>query len=160
MDASRRAVIASAAAAALDEAQRAIVDSWADLMPEAQTWAPDAQTRGLAACRAVLEAMVEQFAQGDLEERSLAGTLAVLAADGNSTPDEVAELLRTIRIVGVDRLLAIVDEAVGLTTDERWHLHQEAWSLSEQLRGQGQVVDDEAFDALIDELFRSGADER
>jgi hypothetical protein len=158
MNADRRAEIAAAGAALLDCLQEEVVASWVGLWPSGR--ADHVQTLGgMTASRAALEALLVVFEQGDLDERTLKHTRAMVLA-GTSTVDEADELLRTIRVVGVGRLTELLAERIGLTHEERFQLQHEASVLGPELLGRREEPEPWAIDALLTELERSGPDLR
>lgn len=158
MDTRRRSVLADRAAGAVDEAVRAVVDSWPDLMPVALGWSQASHTRARAAVRACLDGIVGVLAQGDLDDRTWARTHRLVFADGHATLDEAAELVRTVRVTGVDVLMRRLEADCGLSADERWILQGEIGGFCEQLVGQEDDVEPGAVDALLATLEADGAD--
>lgn len=134
------------------------MSSWLGLWPAAR--AQRLQTlRGAAASHAALEALLIVFEQGDLDERTLEHTRAMVLA-GTSTMDEADELLRTIRVVGVGRLTEVLVDRIGLTHEERFQLQHEASVLGPELLGLREELEPRMVDALLAELERSGPDLR
>ncbi len=150
--------MAAVGAALLDELEEAIASSWVDLLPAAAGWGPAATTRARAASAAALRGLLTVFEQGDLDDRSWAEVRDEVYAGGRATPDEAAELLRTVRIVGVEVLADRLSYYLGLTHDERWQLQREASAFCAQLLGTRDELDATAVDTLLAELERSGPD--
>lgn len=158
VDHDRRLELARLAEAHLPSLHQAVVESWRDLMPVAATWSPEERRRAHAAAEAVLQGLVVVFAQGDLEQASWQRTREVLYGRGHATPEEVDELLRTVRVVGVENLLQRLEEEAGLDSEERWALQLEAHTFAEQLHHSRDEVDAATVDALLIELESSGPD--
>jgi hypothetical protein len=158
MDAQRRSAVATAGSAVLGELERAVVDSWTDLMPVSRRWSPASLGRAVAASKAVLRGLLVAFSQGDIDDRSRLQVRDVLLGHGHASPDEAAELLRTVRIVGVEALADRLVELIGLTHDERWQLQREASAFCEQLLGISEDIDPDAVDMMLAELERTGPD--
>lgn len=158
MDHDRRMALAALAEAALPALHRAVIDSWSDLMPVAARWSDASHQRAKAAAEATLRGLVTVIAQGDLDEEEWRQTRQVVFGKGFATEDEVGELLRTVRIVGVELLMAHLDEAVGLSNEERWALQQEAHTYSEELHRTREQVDPSTVQSVLEELAASGAD--
>jgi hypothetical protein len=158
MDHDRRLELARLAEAHLPDLHQAVVESWCDLMPAAATWQVNQRRRAHAAARAVLAGLAVVIAQGDLEETEWRRTRETLYGRGHATPDEVDELLRSVRIVGVEGLLEILTEEAGLLPDERWTLQLQAHTFSEQLHRNRDEVDPANVQALLAHLESEGAD--
>jgi hypothetical protein len=158
MDHDRRLQLARLAEAHLPDIHQSVVQSWRELMPIAATWELEQRRRAHAAAEAVLEAFAVVIAQGDLDEASWRHTREVLYGRGHATPDEVAELLRTVRIVGVEGLLQRLDEEADLDQEERWTLQLQAHDLSEQLHRTRDQVDPSTVQALLKQLEADGPD--
>lgn len=158
MDADRRTEIAQAADAMLPELQEAVMDSWRDLVPASTGWTSASRARAERAARAALSGLVEMLAQGDLEDRAWERTRALLFAEGHATSDEVEDLLRSVRVVGIELLAERLAHERGLTNDERWQVQQEASAFCEQLLGTREELDENTFDEMLTALERSGPD--
>jgi hypothetical protein len=158
MDHDRRLTLADLAEQHLPELHRAVVASWTELIPAADIWTPEERRRAHSAAEATLRGLVTVIAQGDLDEESWLRTRQVISGRGVSTHQEVTELLRTVRIVGIEVLLARLDEDANLSKDERWAIQQEAHNYCEQLQGTRGEVDPSAVDALFAHLEASGPD--
>ncbi len=158
MDIERRRTLATTATALLPDVEQAVVDSWPDLLPAAAGWAPDAVGRARAAVRAALQAIVALIAQSDLDERSWRRVRAVVSGHGHATLDEVRDLLRTVRVVGVDLLATRLNEVVGLSEDERWELQTQAGWFADQLIGDFEDLEGAGDDHLLRDLAEGGPD--
>ena len=156
MDIERRRTLATTATALLPGVEQAVVDSWPDLLPAAAGWAPDAVARARAAVRAALDGIVAIIAQSDLDDRSWMQVRAVVSGHGHATLDEVRDLLRTVRVVGVDLLATRLDELVGLSEDERWELQTQAGWFADQLIGDFDDLEGAAEDAHLLHLLAEG----
>lgn len=150
--------MAATATALVPELSSAVIDSWDDLMPRAEDWSPASWERAIAAAEAALEGLVAIIAQGDLDDLSWSRTRETVYARGHATYDEVDDLLRTVRVVGLELLLDRLSEAHGLSPDERWSLQQETHGYCEALHRQRDEVDPETVEALLAELERGGPD--
>ncbi|CAN5601776.1 hypothetical protein BH23ACT7_BH23ACT7_04390 [soil metagenome] len=160
MDTQRRAVIASGGAELLEELHADVVASWVDLLPASATWEADALARAHRASRAALAALLVVFEQGDLDDRSWDRVRTEVLAYGHASPEEAEELLRTVRIAGVERLVDLLDEGLRITQQERWELQREASAFVQELLGRREEIDAAAFDAMLADLERSGPDIR
>ncbi len=160
MDAARRSQVVSAGATLIGRLQRAMVDSWGDLLPAASTWSPAAHDRAQMASSAALRGLLTVYEQGDLDDRSWDELRDMVLAQGHATPDEAAELLRVLRIVGVELLAERLKEMVGLNHDERWELQREASAFCAELIGAREELDAASVDAMLSQLERSGPDLR
>lgn len=158
MDADRRERLASATVALVGELERAVVESWPDLLPLASTWTVAERGRAREAVRAVLEGIAGVIAHGDLDDRTWQRIQRTVLADGRATQDEADALLRTVRVPGVELLLQRLDDVVGLTGDERWTLQVQAGWLCDQLTRQRDESDPAALHRLLAELERDGPD--
>jgi hypothetical protein len=158
MDHDRRLELAAIAQAQLPDLHQAVIESWRDLLPQAASWPPPHRSRAHAAAEAALTGLVDVIAQGDLDEASWRRTREVVHGRGHATPDEVAEVLRTVRIVGFELLLEHLAAVAGLTADERWGLHLQAHAYAEQLHRTRDEVDAATVEALLGELEASGPD--
>lgn len=158
MDSGRRAAVSDAGRKVLPVLHRAVVASWPDLMPASTAWSGAATTRARAAARSALSAMIELFGQGDLEDRAWAAVRREVLADGRATAEEAADLVRTVRVIGVELLAKHLEEEVGLTRDERWQLQQEAAAFCDAVVGERPEPDAEAFDRMLADLHAQGPD--
>ncbi len=146
------------AEAALPEVRAAVAESWVELIPAADIWTPEQRRAAERITDVALRCLVSVFAQGDLDEESWL-RIRQETADGRVTSaEEVAELLRTIRLVGVERLLTILQAEAALTTAERWALQQEALTYCEEIQGRRGQIDSSAVDALFASLEAAGPD--
>lgn len=150
--------MAATATALLPEMRGAVIVSWDDLMPWAEGWSPAARDRATAAAEAALDGLVAIIAQGDLDDLSWARIRETVYGRGHAAYDEVDDLLRTVRVVGLELLLDRLSDAHALSPDERWSLQQEAHGYCEALHRQRDEVDPETVEALLAELERGGPD--
>ncbi|MDQ3973103.1 MAG: hypothetical protein M3276_01965, partial [Actinomycetota bacterium] len=74
--------------------------------------------------------------------------------------DDTEQLVRSVRVVGVETLAGSLAATIGLSHDERWQLQREASGFCEALLGIHEELDPAAYDALLAELQRSGPDLR
>ena len=146
------------AEAALPEVRAAVTDSWADLIPAADIWTAEQRRAADRIAEVTLSCLVVLFAQGDLDEESWLRAVQATSGGGIAGPEEVAELLRSVRLVGVERVLGILEAEADLATEERWALQQEALSFCEELQGRRGQVDSAAVDALFASLEAAGPD--
>lgn len=138
--------------------QEAVVDSWRDMLPASAMWRPDELERARAASEAALRGLLKAFQQGDLDDRSWTELRNVVFADGRITPEEAAELLRSVRIVGVEVLADHLIADIGMAHEERWQLQREASAFCMTLLGTREELDPSRFDQLLNDLQRSGPD--
>jgi hypothetical protein len=160
MDAQRRTQIAAMGRALLPQLQAAVVESWSDLLPAAAQWSEPSFARATRASRAALEGMIRMFEQGDLDDRSWSALRDVVHGQGHATPDEVAELLRTVRIVGVELLTSRLEERLGLGHDELWELQEQAHTFCREIVSTRDEPDLASLDRMLADLERSGPDLR
>ena len=158
MDAARRTQIAAVGAALLGEMEEAVAESWADMLPVATTWRPDERARAEAASAAALRGMLKAFQQGDLDDRSWSDLRDVVFGHGHISVDEASDLLRSVRIVGIEFLADRLAHYIGVTHEERWQLQREASSFCLTLLGSREELDPSTFDQLLSDLQRSGPD--
>jgi hypothetical protein len=158
VNADRRSQIAAVGLALLGDMQDAVVESWADMLPASSTWRPDERARAEAASGAALRGMMTAFQQGDLDDRSWTDLRDVVFASGHISPDEAADLLRAVRIVGLEVLADRLVQDVGMVHEERWQLQREASSFCMTLLGNREELDPSRFDQLLSDLQRSGPD--
>ncbi|MGH3665700.1 MAG: hypothetical protein ACRDU8_06375 [Egibacteraceae bacterium] len=160
MDTARRGQIAARSEAMLVDLERAVRESWTDLMPASSTWPPASQQRARAATKAALEGLLATFEQGDLDDRTWTELRDVVFAHGHATPEEAADLLRAVRIVAVDLLAQRLAADIGLTHEERWQLQRETSAFCADLLGVREEIDSSAVDQMLAELERTGQDLR
>jgi hypothetical protein len=158
MDASRRTQVAAVGAALLDEMQDAVVESWGDMLPAAASWRTDELARAKAASAAALRGLLVAFQQGDLDDQSWTQLRDAVFAHGLISHEEAADLLRSVRIVGVEVLADRLSYYIGMAHEERWQLQREAAAFCLTLLGNREELDPATFDQLLDELERSGTD--
>jgi hypothetical protein len=160
MDADRRSQIAAFGLALLPELQQAVLDSWPELLPAAGDWSEASTLRAEQASRAALEGIVGVFEQGDLDDRTWQSVRDVVLAHGNATIDEAAELLRTVRVVGVELLAGRLVERLGISHEEVYELQQEAHRFCQELISTRDEPDPATLQRVLDELERAGPDLR
>jgi hypothetical protein len=158
MDAQRRQLLATTAMALLPELERAIVESWQDLLPAASAWTVAERGRARAAIRAVLEGISGVIAQGDLDDRSWERVRLLVLAHGKVEPEEAEALVRTVRVPGVELLLHRLDDEVGLNGDERWTLQVQVGWFCDQLTREREDLKPDAMLQLLADLERDGPD--
>lgn len=158
MDAARRTQVAAIGAALMGEMEDAVVDSWSDMLPAASHWRADELARAKAASSAALRALLVAFQQGDLDDRSWAELRDVIFGHGRISHEEAADLLRAVRIVGVEVLADRLTYYIGMAHDERWQLQREASAFCLTLLGDREELDPSTFDELLSDLERSGPD--
>lgn len=158
MDAARRTQIASVGAALLGEMEDAVVESWSDMLPAASAWRPDERVRAEAASSAALRGMLIAFQQGDLDDQSWTDLREVVFGQGRISAEEASDLLRSVRIVGIEFLADRLTHFIGMTHEERWQLQREASSFCMTLLGSREELDPSTFDQLLSDLQRSGPD--
>lgn len=158
MDANRRQLLATTALTLTPELERAIVESWQDLMPATSAWTVAERGRAREAIRAVLEGVAGVIAQGDLDDISWNRVRTLVLAHGTTAPEEAEALVRTIRVPGVEVLLHRLDKAVGLSGDERWTLQVQVGWFCDQLTREREDLDPEAMLHLLADLERDGPD--
>ncbi len=145
-------------AALIGEMQEAVVDSWRDMLPASAFWRPDELERATTASEAALRGLLKAFQQGDLDDRTWTELRNVVFAGGRITPDVAAELLRSVRIVGVEVLADHLIHDIGMAHEERWQLQREASAFCMTLLGTREELDPARFDQLLADLQRSGPD--
>jgi len=160
MNTDRRRELAQVIASLIPSAHRAVTESWADLMPVSLTWSQASLRRARASARAVLEGIVPLVVQGDLDDQSWSRTRELVHAGGRATAEEVAELLRSVRVVGVEMLADHLEEQAGLTHAERWELQREISAYCDDLLGEQEQLEREAATETLAELQRTGPDLR
>jgi hypothetical protein len=158
MDASRRSLLARVGTALLDELEEAVAESWHDLLPAAASWGPAATQRAKRATAAALRGLLHAIEQGDLDDQAWDALRREVMGSGYATPDEVAELLRSVRIVGVELLSDRLGYYIGLSHDERWQLQREASAFCDRLLRTREELHPQALDELLAELERTGPD--
>ena len=158
MDAARRTQIASVGAALLGEMEDAVVESWGDMLPAATAWRPEERARAEAASSAALRGMLTAFQQGDVDDRSWSDLRNVVFGQGHISGEEASDLLRSVRIVGIEFLADRLSHYIGMTHEERWQLQREASSFCMTLLGSREELDPSTFDQLLADLKRSGPD--
>lgn len=158
MNAARRQALAAAARKAVPRAQRATTASWADLMPASADWGVASTRRARTASRVALEALAMVLEQGDLDDRTWERTRHTVHAEGRATTEQAAELLRTVRVVGVEVLADALEKEAGLTPSERWQLQQEASAFFDRLLDESPELDPESYSEMLTTLERSGPD--
>ncbi len=144
--------------AVLPELEAAVVDSWRDMLPASASWRPDELARAKAASSAALRGMLTAFEQGDLDDQSWGDLRDVVFGHGRISHEEAADLLRSVRIVGLEVLADRLAHYIGMTHDERWQLQREASAFCLTLLGDREELDPSTFDQLLDDLQRSGPD--
>ncbi len=158
MDAARRTEIAAVGAALVGEMEDAVFESWGDMLPAASQWRRDERALAEEASREALRGMLKAFEQGDLDDRSWAELREVVFGHGRISAAEASDLLRAVRIVGVEFLADRLTHYIGLGHDERWQLQREASSFCLTLLGSREELDPSTFDQLLFDLQRSGPD--
>lgn len=158
VDIERRRSLAAATAALLPEVEAAVVDSWSDLLPTSAQWPNEAVRQARRAIRAALDALAIVIAQGDLDDDTWQTVRAEVTDHGHMHEDVVLELLRTVRVAGVEHLADRLAQTVGLPSDERWSVQTQADWLFEQLAGTSEEIDPHQLAALLGELHRDGPD--
>lgn len=158
MNTDRRTEIATATRSVLPRLQRAVTTSWPELLPASEAWRKASMRRARAASRAALEGLATVLEQGDLDDLSWERIRDLTHGQGHASSDEAAELLRTVRVVGVDALADELARLVGLTEQERFTLQREASVYCERLLGGVEEMGDRAYDEMLALLEREGAD--
>lgn len=158
MNTERRAEIAAATRSVLPRLQRAVTASWPDLLPASDGWRQASMRRARAASRAALEGLATALEQGDLDDQSWERIRHVVHGQGHASSDEAGELLRTVRVVGVDALADELAGLVGLAEQERFALQREAAVYCERLLGDAEEMDQRAYDEMLAVLEREGPD--
>lgn len=156
----RRTELATAARRALPQVHAAVIESWADLLPAAAGWSETSAARAREAASVALSGIAAVIEQGDLDDRGWARTQLAIHGHGHATSDEAAELLRTVRVVGVEVLGDVLAEQAGLTAGERWQLQQDASTFCDRLLGLRERPSAEALQEVLAELAASGPDLR
>lgn len=160
VDADRRTAIAALGREMLDELFLAVAESWGDLLPASREWSPEGRERAERAARAALAGLLRVLEQGDLDDLTWQRVHDAIIAQGRARIDEAAELLRTVRIVGVEKLTERLQRRLGLAHEELWHIHEEADGYVQQVLNIRDEPDAAAVDRLLVELERSGPDLR
>lgn len=160
MDHARRLAIARHGSAQLDAILDAIERSWVELLPAAATWDAPRRQQAREAARTALLGILDTVVQGDLDDATWRRTRRAVYGGGRTSHDEAAELVRSVRVVGVELLADTLERGVGLSQDERWELQRQAAIYVEDLLGDRPEISSEAVDALLGELSESGPDLR
>lgn len=158
MNTHRRRHLADAIQRLLPEAHRSVTESWPDLLPVSLSWTPASMRRARASARAVLDGIVPLIVQGDLDDQAWERTRALVHADGRASKEEAAELLRSVRVVGVEMLADRLEDEAGLTHAERWDLQREISAYCDDLLGEEQQPERDAYLETLAELQASGPD--
>ena len=158
MDAERRTQIAAVGAALVGEMEDAVVESWDDMLPASAQWRPEEVERAKAASSAALRGMLVAFQQGDLDDRAWAELRNVVFGHGRISFEDASDLLRSVRIVGIEVLADRLIHYIGMAHEERWQLQREASSFCMTLLGSREELDPSTFDQLLSDLQRSGSD--
>lgn len=158
MDPERRNQLATAALGIVPELERIVADAWPDLIPASLSWSAAARRRANNATRAALEGIVTIFQQGDLDDRTWASTRDTIFAHGAATPEEAEDLLRSVRVVGVEAMVEHLGSHYGISPDERWTMQREADAFCAQLRDEPDQIDPAAIDDLLAVLEADGPD--
>ncbi|MPZ72126.1 MAG: hypothetical protein GEU74_02655 [Nitriliruptorales bacterium] len=158
MDAARRTEVAAVGTALLQEMESIVEDSWNDMLPASRNWRPDERARAQSASRAALRALLTAFQQGDLDDQTWADLRDVVFAQGRISNEEAADLVRSVRIVGVEVLADRLSHNIGIGHEERWQLQREASAFCVTLLGDREELDPSTFDQLLTDLERSGPD--
>lgn len=145
-------------AALIGEMEEAVVDSWSDMLPAASQWRPEELARAKAASSAALRGLLTAFQQGDLDDRAWTDLRNVVFGHGRISFEDAADLLRSVRIVGIEVLADRLLHYIGVTHEERWQLQREASSFCMTLLGNREELDPSTFDQLLSDLQRSGSD--
>lgn len=149
MDPARRTLIAAAARDAIPDLERGVVESWSDTWPASNGWSAERRRRATAAARVTLEGIVTVFQHGDLDDRSWASARESIYARVSTNPDDADELVRSVRIVGIDALLRYLGTSLRISPDERWTFEQSADAFCSQVRGAPDDIDPAAIDQLL-----------
>jgi hypothetical protein len=160
MRAERRVELAAVTRRVLPDLLEHIAASWRWLVPSSPGWSRNAHERAREAARATLEGLATILEQGDLNEHGWERVSNALAGEGHATPIEQEELLRSVRVVGLERLNDILVAEAGLTRDERWTLQQETAGYIETLMGGREEPGEEAYRTMLAELEGRGPDLR
>lgn len=156
MDAARRTQVAAVGAALLGELEDAVVDSWSDMLPAAAQWRPEEMARAKAASGAALRGLLAAFEHGDLDDQTWTQLRDVVLGHGRLSQEEAADILRSVRIVGVEVLVERLTHFIRLAHEERWQLQREASAFCQTLLGTRDELDPSRFDQLLEDLMRSG----
>jgi hypothetical protein len=160
VNAERRQQLAEAVRALVPQTLRAVTESWPDLMPVSVTWRAASAKRARASARAVLEGIVPLVEQGDLDDQTWERTREVVHGRGFATREEVAELLRSVRVVGVEMLTDGLEDLAGLTHAERWEFQREVSAYCDELLGEDEEPEGAAYAETLAEMERTGPDIR
>lgn len=144
--------------ALIGDMQDAVADSWSDMLPASSAWTPEEKTRAEAASEAALRGLMTAFRQGDLDDRTWRDLREVVFAGGRISAEEAADLLRSVRIVGLEVLADRLVADIGMAHEERWQLQREASAFCMTLLGSREELDPSRFDQLLSDLQRSGPD--
>lgn len=173
MNAERRAALAAAAAALTSQVQQAVVASWWSMVPAAAGWDAEQREDARAASEAILRAIIGVLYQSDLDVASIERTRALVFERGRASGETGAQLLRAVRVVGLDLLAARLAERAAMNAEERWQLEQEAAAFCDTLLAahEGGAVttgavaprepsDPDPYGQVLAELERADADLR
>lgn len=144
----------------LPAVHRAVTESWPDLLPGSADWSGAARKRARASVKAALEGIEQLVVQGDLDDRTWERTRTLVHGSGHAGREEVAELLRSVRVVGVEVLADGLEDSAGLTHAERWDLQREISAYCDELLGEDEELEQGAYSETLAELERSGPDIR
>lgn len=158
MDAARRTQVAAVGSALIAEMEEAVFDSWKDMLPAASQWRPDEVARAKAASSAALRGLLTAFEQGDLDDQSWTRLRDVVFGHGRISHEEASDILRSVRVVGIEVLAERLTHYIGMAHEERWQLQREASAFCLTLLGAREELDPSRFDQLLADLLRSGPD--
>lgn len=158
MRAERRVELAAVTRRALPEVLEPVAASWRWLVPSSPGWSRKSHERARNAALAALEGLATVLEQGDLDEAGWGRVCTALAGEGHATQVEQEELLRSIRVVGLERLSTILTAEAGLTREERSAVAQEVGAFVETLLGAREEPGEEAYRRMLAELERTGGD--
>lgn len=130
MDPARRAQLAETTRVAAPDVIAAVVRAWPQLVPASAGWSRGTAERAREALRAVVAGLVVVLSRGGLDAHTESEVRRGLAA-----VPESARVLRSVLMIGVERLAQILAAEAALTRHERRWLTGESGAYLDGLQG-------------------------
>ncbi|CAN5212317.1 MAG: hypothetical protein H0V93_00315 [Euzebyales bacterium] len=157
MDVDRRRELVATATDLLPTLEQAVTSGWGEMSRGSGSWPPEAMSRARDAVRATLEGVVMSLELGDVDEDTWVSVRDHLErAESPELP--VADLLRGVRVVGLETLVAHLDARCHLRPDERWTVQRQVDAFCQQLGDVEDVIDQAAVTGLLARLEADGPD--
>lgn len=157
MEVDRRRELVATATDLLPTLEQAVISGWGEMSRGTRSWPPEAMSRARDAVRATLEGVVMSLELGDVDEDTWVSVRDHLErAESPELP--VADLLRGVRVVGLETLVAHLDARCHLRPDERWAVQRQVAAFCQQLGGVEDVIDQTAVTGLLARLEADGPD--